>query len=875
MSNSSFISQAAPRTLKAGATYSMLVCMQNTGSDTWTSGGANPYRLGDVPHDTGVFITPIGSGHRTELPGLASVAPSGYATFTVVFTAPTTAGTYTMQWQMLQEGIAWFGATTTSLTITVNAGRTHVRSMNSGKVQVLSGASEGVFHTDRTQADFATGTLVGAQALTNYTPITTPRPGLWRARFWQGTSVTYTNIPQLYAQTPIYEAQTSTVNYSNYAVPNGTSFDGTSGASQYVVGRWDGHVVPTYSEVYTFTIGYNDYVEVYLNGGLAYTATGTTSSTWTGPYLTAGKQYDVSVVWYNGTGTSAIGLQWQSTSQAIQYVPCATLPVAAYPGYLALSTTPPAGWRYRFWWKTSSNYNVIDTTQAPAVESIVSTINYTSGPPPGGSSSYYNARFDAIVTAQYSEAYTFYVTGDDGVRLYIDGTMVANGWVDQAPTTYTYTTSAWTTGQTHVIAVEYYQNGGGAYVTLEWSSASTTRAIVPSTAVYTTSGTRISASLSLAPAVIIGGSSIAWTATTPGASTATLCTSVDGGTTWSNAVNGSAIPGLTVGASASGATVLVRQALAQNSATSSPTLAQISVRVNAGSVSYHNDGSVSTTEVQELQPYRMAVIADAPLFYWRMHERTSPPYVADVSGNANRGSLPNPSWLTFQSSAPITEVGATSLAVNQPTPSGGTVNTAVLGAVTPPTSVSGSSTNFTFECWVKVPSQTISLFAASNSGTAGTSGQMFVWQPIQGSTVGGAGLSVGTNGVQVFELASGYMPCLASYSYPSTNTAWTHIVVVYNAQVPTIYVNGSFVTTGVISGKATSACPVTLGSPYGYAPVYNVADCAVYSTALSGTRIMAHYQAGVTALAKKWSYKGASNQLRFLVPNYLEENSAF
>ena len=37
-------------------------------------------------------------------------------------TAPTIPGTYTFQWKMVREGIAWFGVRTTSVAVTVSAG---------------------------------------------------------------------------------------------------------------------------------------------------------------------------------------------------------------------------------------------------------------------------------------------------------------------------------------------------------------------------------------------------------------------------------------------------------------------------------------------------------------------------------------------------------------------------------------------------------------------------------------------------------------------------------------------------------------------------------------------------------------------------------
>src|SRR5207244_3072951 len=64
------------------------------------------YKLGSQnPQDNATW----GLG-RVLLPSGTSVAPGATYTFSFNVTAPTTPANYTMQWQMLQEGVAWFGA---------------------------------------------------------------------------------------------------------------------------------------------------------------------------------------------------------------------------------------------------------------------------------------------------------------------------------------------------------------------------------------------------------------------------------------------------------------------------------------------------------------------------------------------------------------------------------------------------------------------------------------------------------------------------------------------------------------------------------------------------------------------------------------------
>ena len=56
--------------------------------------------------------------------------------------------------------------------------------------------------------------------------------------------------------------------------------------------------------------------------------------------------------------------------------------------------------------------------------------------------------------------YRFTVTGDDGIRVLVDGTSVVDGWFYQAPTTYSADVPL-TEGE-HTVVVEYFEWTGGA-----------------------------------------------------------------------------------------------------------------------------------------------------------------------------------------------------------------------------------------------------------------------------------------------------------------------------------------------------------------------------------------------------------------------------
>ncbi len=111
--DATFVAQTVPSSVAAGATFTAAVTMRNTGNTTWSH--ASGYRLGSQnPHDN----TNWGTG-RLYLAAGDQVAPQETKTFTMTFTAPATPGTYAFQWRMVRETIAWFGATTPSVSVTV------------------------------------------------------------------------------------------------------------------------------------------------------------------------------------------------------------------------------------------------------------------------------------------------------------------------------------------------------------------------------------------------------------------------------------------------------------------------------------------------------------------------------------------------------------------------------------------------------------------------------------------------------------------------------------------------------------------------------------------------------------------------------------
>ena len=96
------VSNNFPTSMTSGQKATVSVRVKNTGANTWKPG--TNYKLGGLG-DANKF-GPV----RVNLPAGASIGPGKEHTFTFSVTAPTS-GTYTPKYRMLQEGVGWFGQT--------------------------------------------------------------------------------------------------------------------------------------------------------------------------------------------------------------------------------------------------------------------------------------------------------------------------------------------------------------------------------------------------------------------------------------------------------------------------------------------------------------------------------------------------------------------------------------------------------------------------------------------------------------------------------------------------------------------------------------------------------------------------------------------
>jgi hypothetical protein len=90
----------------------------------------------------------------------------------------------------------------------------------------------------------------------------------------------------------------------------------------------------------------------------------------------------------------------------------------------------------------------------------------------------FSVRWTGQVVPRYSEPYTFYTFGDDGVRLWVDGQLLIDDWVQQT-VVERQGTIALEAGKPVELRLEYVDYDANAMIRLHWSSPSQPRVTIP------------------------------------------------------------------------------------------------------------------------------------------------------------------------------------------------------------------------------------------------------------------------------------------------------------------------------------------------------------------------------------------------------------
>jgi hypothetical protein len=152
--------------------------------------------------------------------------------------------------------------------------------------------------------------------------------------------------------------------------------------------------------------------------------------------------------------------------------------------------------------------------------------------------------------------------------------------------------------------------------------------------------------------------------------------------------------------------------------------------------------------------------------------------------------------------------------------------------------------NWSISAWCR-PTATHEIDAQSTTGAAGVSGQRYlISSTLFNEPAAGAGISVGTNGVSIYEHSQGYMPPLIVLAANFLSTQWIQVTLVYRSKRPFLYINGVLVSIGPVSPRTGDifASPTIGGMNYGHFQG-DIGQVMYYNRSLTDLEVYTNYQA--------------------------------
>ena len=220
-------------------------------------------------------------------------------------------------------------------------------------------------------------------------------------------------------------------------------------AVDYFSARWT-RTVNFSAGIYRFTVFVDNGARLYVDGHLRIDQwADLPPNTYTADVFLSAGNHEIKLEFFETWGGAAASLSW-----------------AAVVGNSCLANVPANQWRGEY-------YNNITLTGSLAMarNDGAGFLNFDFG---GGSPSSacgvavdnFSARWTRTVDFA-AGIYRFSVTGDDGVRLYVDGQIKIDKWFSQGATTYTADVTL--SAGSHEVKLEYFEGGGPGVAFLSWT----------------------------------------------------------------------------------------------------------------------------------------------------------------------------------------------------------------------------------------------------------------------------------------------------------------------------------------------------------------------------------------------------------------------
>jgi PA14 domain len=202
--------------------------------------------------------------------------------------------------------------------------------------------------------------------------------------------------------------------------------------------------------IYRFTTSVDNGVRLYVDGYLRIDQwANSPPNTYTADVFLNAGNHEIKLEFIEYTGGASVSLSW-----------------AAVSGVNCIASVPEGQWKGEYY----SNTNLAGSP-AMVRNDGAGFLNFDFG---GGGPSltcglgvdYFSARWTRTVNLMEGK-YRFSVTGDDGVRLYVDGQLKIDKWFSQVATTYT--TDITLSAAPHQFKLEYFEGSGPGVARLSWT----------------------------------------------------------------------------------------------------------------------------------------------------------------------------------------------------------------------------------------------------------------------------------------------------------------------------------------------------------------------------------------------------------------------
>jgi len=266
----------------------------------------------------------------------------------------------------------------------------------------------------------------------------------------------------------------------SFVWPAGTSPHPAIAAGSYSV-RWTGQVQARYTGFTTLYLVSEDGARLFINDALA--IDDWTSHTRTEDVATlattAGQTYNLRIEYFEQSAGGQVQLSWAGACQSKEIVPATQL----YPAYAGMVCTDPVvgtGKGLRGDYYDNPDFTSLMATHA------AEAVNFDwglSAPDPSVGADTFSVRWTGKLLARYTGGTTFRTWSDDGVRLWIDGQLIINNWIDHEAAEDAGVANL-VAGQFHDVKLEFHENLENALIKLLWYSPCQTEEVIPASQLF-------------------------------------------------------------------------------------------------------------------------------------------------------------------------------------------------------------------------------------------------------------------------------------------------------------------------------------------------------------------------------------------------------